>query len=135
MSYGMEKVKAACVRGNLQIQWAKKYCMARESTVGVHRKKIASFICFRNPLRSNPNLATRHSWHQRANIRSHPIRLVRKKEAMMQKASVSRGEPMIDNTVRRRELPCVHHPWYLYKECGVHGAIPMSMERKKQKKG
>jgi hypothetical protein len=54
-----------------------------------------------------------------------------KKGAMMQKANVSHGKSNMDKTVRRRELPWVHHSRSLYRKRIVRGAGLKSIQRKK----
>jgi hypothetical protein len=59
-----------------------------------------------------------------------PFDLSRKKGAMMQKASVSRGKAKMDKLERRRELPCVRRSRLLYNGRVVRTVVPMSFEGK-----
>jgi hypothetical protein len=58
----------------------------------------------------------------------------RKNRALMQKVNVSQGKTKMDKTVRRRELPCVHHSRSLYRERVGCGAASISMEKKRRSK-
>jgi hypothetical protein len=143
MSYGMKKGRVVLdePKGSVIVAKGKDpktmmfgSAMAIESTTESEGtlKRIAR-VCNHDPLRPILNLTIcPSSTGAREPISVViPFDLLRKKEAMMQKAIVSFGKAM-DKTVRRRRLPWVRRLRMLNRERAVCGAVLMLLERKKK---